>query len=373
MQNRRLSPELEKNARILDAFTRERLHSAQHTEYSVSRALRAVHAKHWPGFSIGDAPQWEDSLEFDEHNKLKRQYEAFGSTVAEGDILVPSEHLFRSLSVSPGATGGYLVGTEIGGYDHMLRQRSVAFRLEVQRITVGQENVTWPKQITASTAAWLTPGGSVSSSAATFDQGSASPHNLLAFCEIPFSLWKQAGAASDNFILEGVSRDLLTAADLAVMAGTGADGQPLGIKNTPGISSFVATSADYAKVVQPQIDVANSSAVLNPDTMGYVTYPGGAALLKARQRFTSTDSPLWRGAIHEGEIEGVRSISTKQLSAGLLFGDFSAACLIEWGGIALRINPYQDFNKGFIGVRALWMVDVAVRYPASFSFAPTIT
>ena len=373
MQNHRLSPELENSARILDKFTRERLQSAQSTDYSVSRALRALHGRHWPGFPMQNVPAWENSLEHDEHQKLKRQYEALGVTVGEGDLLVPTRQFFRSLSTSPGSKGGFLVGSDIIGYDHMLRQRSVAFRLGIQRVTVGQANLTWVKQLTASTATWLTPGGTVPSSAGTFTQTSASPHSLIAFCEIPFSLWKQADDVGDGFILDGPAKDLLTAVDLAVLAGSGADGQPLGIVNTTGIGSFSGASINYANVLQPQIDVTSANAVLDPDTMGYVTNPGGAAILKARQRFTSTDSPLWKGSIHEGEIEGVRALSTKQLSAGLLFGDFSTVNLIEWGGIALRINPYQDYSRGFVGVRAMWMVDVLVRYPASFSFASALT
>jgi HK97 family phage major capsid protein len=109
---------------------------------------------------------------------------------------------------------------------------------------------------------------------------------------------------------------------------------------------------------------------LNPAAMAYCTTPTIAALLKSRQRFTSSDSPLWKGAVHEGEIEGVRARSTKQMpSANLIMGDWSAIYLIEWGGLALRVKTYQDFNKGLVGIRAMWMIDVVVRYPLSFSVA----
>ena len=57
----------------------------------------------------------------------------------------------------------------------------------------------------------------------------------------------------------------------------------------------------------------------------------------------------------------------------MIHGDFSACSVIEWGGLVLRINPFQNFNKGFVGIRASWMIDVVVRYPLAFSLATSIT
>jgi hypothetical protein len=105
-----------------------------------------------------------------------------------------------------------------------------------------------------------------------------------------------------------------------------------------------------------------------------VTTPTVAALLKSRQRFTGSDSPLWKGAIDQGEIEGPMALSSRQMPTGsLLFGDWSSVYLVEGGGLALRVNPFQDFNRGFVGIRAMMMCDVVVRYPLSFSLATSVT
>ena len=99
-----------------------------------------------------------------------------------------------------------------------------------------------------------------------------------------------------------------------------------------------------------------------------------AQTLKGRQRFSSTDSPLWAGAIHRGIVEGIPALATKQMPAStVLYGDYSACYVLDYGGLKLRVNPHQDFNRGFVGIRASWMVDIAVRYPLSFSVATSVS
>ena len=51
-----------------------------------------------------------------------------------------------------------------------------------------------------------------------------------------------------------------------------------------------------------------------------------------RQQFTNTDTPLWVGAIHKGQISGVRAIATKQIPAAtMIYGDWSHAAVVGMG------------------------------------------
>ena len=244
MNHRNLTSNLEADARLLDAYNRNTLKIVERGGYSVTRALAALYGRHCPGFPLENVPAWENSLESDEHERLKRQYEALGQYVAQGDLLVPSGVLRRSvhtreMSSTSGAKGGYLAGSDMPFHDDLLRAHSVAFHLGSQLVGASHASLAWPKQITASTPVWLTPGGAATESAPTFVQITSTPRILLSFVNVPFSLLAQGGPAGEAFILDGLRRDLLTGVDQAVLVGTGA-GQPLGICNTPGIGGVVA-------------------------------------------------------------------------------------------------------------------------------------
>jgi hypothetical protein len=127
--------------------------------FSITRALAAKYARHWPGFPLGNVPKWEETPEYDEHQKLKREYEHLGLSVMEGDLLIPCSVLRRPVqmarerSSTTGAKGGYLVASDLLSYDDILRQRSVTLRLGVQPVEAQENNSAWPKQLTASTPA----------------------------------------------------------------------------------------------------------------------------------------------------------------------------------------------------------------------------
>jgi HK97 family phage major capsid protein len=162
--------------------------------------------------------------------------------------------------------------------------------------------------------------------------------------------------------------------DSAIINGDGANGKPTGIRNTAGIGTFSGTTLGLAALSEAQEDVLAANAMLNPATLGYATTPAVAKLLKGRQRFTGSDTPLWQGALHDGQIEGVRSIASLQLpTATMVYGDWSQVLVPEWGALAVGLNPYANFPAGIVGIRAMWFIDVIVRHAPSFTVASSIT
>jgi HK97 family phage major capsid protein len=298
----------------------------------------------------------------------------FGVPVHQGRFYVPADYLYRDLTVAAPSGGGYLVGTSNISFIDMLRNFSAAFRLGVQRLPGMRDNVTLPRQTGASTVTWLTTEGTqATESAAVFDQVTGSPNTAAAYSEISRQLLKQSDPSAELVVSRGLAADVATAADLAVFAGTGTE-QPQGIIGTAGVGAISGTTLGYTGLVQAQTDIANANAVVDPTTLGYVTTPTIAQLLKGRQRFTGTDSPLWVGAVHAGEIEGVTAVSTKQIpTAKMLYGDFSQCAVAEWGVLQVEVNPFTDFKAGIVGVRCMYSLDVIVLHPAAFTVFATIT
>jgi hypothetical protein len=72
----------------------------------------------------------------------------------------------------------------------------------------------------------------------------------------------------------------------------------------------------------------------------------------------------------DGQCLGFRGMSSNQMPASrLLFGDFAQVVVGEWGVLELAVNPVENFLAGIIGLRAMYSVDVGVRYAGAFSYA----
>jgi HK97 family phage major capsid protein len=184
----------------------------------------------------------------------------------------------------------------------------------------------------------------------------------------------QSSPSAEMIVMNDLAAVVALAVDSAAIQGTGLTGQPTGIISTSGIGSVTGTTIAYSGILEFQTDVMAANALINPATSGYVTTPAVAALLAGRQRFASTDTPLWEGGLMDGRVAGFAAMSSTQMPASrLLFGDFSQLVIAEWGALELDVNPYANFPAGITGVRAFYTVDVGVRYAASFSYSTAIT
>ena len=169
-----------------------------------------------------------------------------------------------------------------------------------------------------------------------------------------------------------LAQQVALAADAAVIAGTGTE-QPTGITQTALIGTFTGTSLDVAALLNAQVDVANANALTK--TCGYVTTSAVAGKLMARQRFAGpTGHPLWQGNLLDGQVLGFKAMSSEQVPADtMLFGDWSAVIIADWGALELAIAPFDDFAKGKTGLRAFLSMDCCLRNPGSMSVATSIT
>lgn len=349
-------------------------------KFSLARAIRACAAKSWQK----DAPY--------ELEVTRTVAQKLGKVADDNRFCVPFEVLERQhnvmeieqmrqvlglgrrdLTVATAGAGGYLVETANVGFIDILRNRSVAFRMGARRLSGLQGNVTVPRQSAAATAVWLANEAStLTESQQTFVQLSLSPKSVGAYTEISRQLLLQSSPGAEGIVSSDLSRVVAIAADLAVLNGSGASGQPTGIIGTAGIGSVTGTSLAYAGILEFQTDVAGSN--VTPASGGYVTTPAVAALMMQRVKFTSTASPLWEGNVWDGSMSGFAAMSSNQMpSANMLFGDWSEVVVGEWGVLEIEVNPYANFQAGIVGVRAIYSMDVAVQRPFAFSLATSIT
>jgi HK97 family phage major capsid protein len=291
----------------------------------------------------------------------------------ESSFFVPLDVQQRDLTVGTNSAGGYLRATDNLSFIELLRNRMVAYTLGARRLSGLVGNVTIPKQTTAATAYWLAnEGTSITEGNQVFGQLALTPRTVGAYTQVSRLLQLQSSPDVDGIVMSDLAKQIAIAADLATLAGTGTE-QPTGITQTASIGSVTGTSLAAAGIIEFQTDVAANNALNG--SLGYVTTPAVAGLLMARPELPSTGTTrLWQGNLQEGSLFGIRAITSAQMSsATMLFGDWSQVVVGEWGVLELAVNPNDDFAKALTGIRAMYTMDVGVRYAGAFSYASSIT
>lgn len=331
--------------------------------YSITRAIRAMVDRDWSAAGF----------ERECHNAILKR--AGLGDAPNGGFYVPYEVQKRDLTAGTGSQGGFLVATDnlASSFVELLRNRTLVGQLGATMLSGLVGNVTIPRQTSANSATWLANEAStITETNAAFGQIAMTPKHVGAYQEISRQLLMQSAPSVDMLVMNDLARVIAIAIDLAALEGSGASGQPTGISQTAGIGSVTGTSLAYAGILEFQSDVAGGNALA--ENCAYVTTPSVAALLAARQRFASTDTPLWEGNLLDGRMSGFRAVSTLQLTAAsMIFGDFSQVIIGDWGQLEIAMNPYANFQAAITGIRAIQTVDVGIRYAAAFSRATSIT
>lgn len=344
-------------------------------KYSLFKAIRALR------FGAVDRSVVEAaSFEIECSKVLARQL----NRPETGKILIPAEVLqrpvspeaySRAMATTPGSKGGYLVNTENMGFIEILRNRSVSMAMGARVLSGLVGNVSFARQTGKASVTWQAgEGTSVTASDQALGQLSMTPKTAIAITDVSEQLLAQSSPSAESFIMADLARDVaIDGVDAAVINGTGG-AQPLGIKNTTGVTTGQdASSATYAKILAFPTVAAGANALRgNP---GFVTNTAGAAKLMGVQRFSNTDTPLWEGNLLNGQLVGFNAMSSEQAASGnLIFGSWDEVLIGEWGVLELATdNGGTRFNAAQVGIRAMWLVDVLIRYPQAFVVSTSLS
>lgn len=345
------------------------LNSRETQKYSLFRAIRALKYGN-SNRRLMDEAAFELDCSAAVAKNLKRELTS--------SILIPAEVLqrplgegalgSRAMATQPGSKGGFMVGVQNMGFIDILRNRSVAMNMGARVLSGLQGNITMPRQTGKVTVTWQGgDGASITAGDQALGQLSMTPKTCIAITDVSEQLLAQASPSAEAFVMADLANDVaIDGVDNAVINGTGG-AQPLGIKNTTGVTTGQdAASATYAKILAFPSTAGTANAIRgNP---GFVTNTAGAAKLMTVQRFSGTDTPVWEGTMMDGTLVGFRAMSSEQLaSANLIFGSWDEIIIGEWGVLELAMDSGGTrFNQAQVGIRAMWMVDVLLRYPQCF-------
>lgn len=285
------------------------------------------------------------------------------------------EAMARAMATTPGNKGGYMVNVQNMGFIDILRNRSVAMSMGARELAGLEGNVVFPRQTGKATVTWQ--GGEHTSVTATdqaLGQLSMTPKTAIVITDVSEQLLRQSSPSAEQFVMADLAADIaIDGVDASVINGTGG-AQPLGIKNTTGVTTGQdAGTATYAKILAFPVAAGAANAIRgNP---GWVTNITGASVLMQRYRVANTDTPLWEGNLMDGQLVGFRAMSSEQIASGnLIFGSWDEVVVGSWGVLELAMDSGGTrFNAATVGIRAMWMVDVMLRYPQSFVVSTSLS
>jgi HK97 family phage major capsid protein len=284
-------------------------------------------------------------------------------------VVMPFSALTRDLTVGSASGGGYLVSTDKQRPVDILRPWSAVARAGVTILDGLVGNVSLPRVINAAQAGWTAAElQALTQSEPTLGEAVATPKHATGYMRYSRQLTLQAPAFED------FARSQLMAAvgellDQAVLAGSGAAGQPTGILNTAGIHAQAGAALSHAgtkTMRKALLDAGGEEARL-----AWVGATDVQDLLGGRQRFTGSDRTIW----DDSNILGRPANATKHVPAGVLMaGDWSRAIVCMWGpGFVVEIDPYTYFTTAKIAARIILECDLVLAPAAAFSVATTVT
>jgi len=283
-------------------------------------------------------------------------------------IVVPNEVLRRDLVVGTPSAGGNLVEDQLlaGSFIDLLRNRLALAQAGVTMLTGLQGNISIPRQTSASTAYWVGENSSPTESQQAIDQVNMTPKTVGAFVDYSRRLLLQSSIDVEGMIRNDLTRVIALEIDRVGVYGTGSSNQPQGLTLTTGIGSGVTLTSygtfDEYIAMETEVAAANADA----GSLRYIINASARGALKSTEKASNTAQFVFEN----NEINGYPAIVSNQLlNNDALFGDFSMMVMGMWSGLDLTVDPFAGATAGTVRVIALQDIDLAVKQPASFSFA----
>lgn len=277
----------------------------------------------------------------------------------------------RALTTNVFSAAGALVGTTLqsGSLVELLRNKMRVMEMGARQLSGLVGNIAIPTQTGGATAYWLAETGTTTESALAVGQISLTPHRLSAATAFSNQLLAQASIDVESFVRNDLMTILALAKDKAVLMGTGASGEPLGIVNTSNLSTSVtlanAGTITYAEALRFEKNVADNNA--DEGLLGFLTTPTVRAGTKATAKISAANSlPVWQD---DNTILGYKARTTLQNSsaATVIFGNWGDVIIGDWAGNEVIVDPYSLSMQGQVRVVMNQLCDNVLRHSKSFA------
>ena len=325
----------------------------KHSEkYSLNEAIKGCLDPKYRGF------EFEVSQDYQRNQELKNEH----------GVIVPTEQVLGQRTMTVGNLAGNVSDiSDSAKLIPFVQRIGVYSSIGLTEFSGMSSDVKIPRGTSVATASFLSLDGAsdITEGTPTMDSVSMSPTSLACFSEVSHKLVLQSSVDMENYLRSLMSESIANKLDLAVIHGSGASNQPTGMLNASGINVETYTSAiAYSDLANALSTLATDSIPLNG--LSWVVNPAEYGTLQVKDKGTDTGQFLLETGVSNdvnqvGTMLGYPVYVSEHVPAGevlLTRGQHSA--LGFFGGLELDVNPYQDFQKGTIGIRAIQDFDFQV-------------
>lgn len=302
----------------------------------------------------------------------------------------------RDLSTDVDSAGGFIVPEQyIPDLIQLFRAKTVVREMGATVLDgLTGSPVKIPKQTGGATAFWVGENNDITESQQTVDMVEARPREAAAMTVMSNQLLRLSNPSVEAMVRADIVAVLARLTDLAALRGTGASNQPLGIVNTPGVSTVAIGGAPSVDDLYDMIfELENSDADLDDAVMGWVMPPRTWNTLRKLKdgngNFILTTSPTPGNVVgtsrpaRSGMLLGHPFRTTTQMPTNLgagaeseiIFGNWKDLVIAEWGGMEIMASQETSdaFQKNQTWIRILMLMDTLIRHPESFVIGTGVT
>lgn len=287
------------------------------------------------------------------------------------DPTIKPDVLARDLTMGSNSAGGYLTQTATAPVQSLLRPWSIAAQAGVTVIPGaldrgGSHSLVIPKIASDMTAGWLAnEGSSLTPSDLDLGKLTLSPKSGGVFTNFSRLLARQ-GKVADGLLQLQMLKAIGSLVDQAIVSGTGSDGQPLGILNTPGLAHM--TGCSYPGLLTAEYNSEMGGSV---NAFALVTHPLVRSHIK-REDYLHR----W---VHDGtgqRLGGWPAYVCKDVpNDSAIAGPWEDCIFALWGTPVLEINPNDPagFKANIIQARIVIDCDLGLLNPGLWMKFTNIT
>lgn len=278
----------------------------------------------------------------------------------------------RDMQATVFNAGGAAVPTQlVVPIIELLRNRMVLDKVGIRVMAGLQGNIVIPRQEAAAVAYAVSEIGALTASQQVLGQIALAPKRVGAYQDYSKQLVFQSTPDIEAFMRDDLFQVIARMWDKLGLNGQGANSEPLGIINTPGVGSVTlgaSAAAIYGKVVSMETALRSANVedpityVSTPATKGnYKTCPEtltGATVLSGAQ------NAVWKP---DNTMNGYPAIDSNQVPSNLvLAGAWTHLIHALWGGLDITVDYYTKAINAEIRITINTWGDFAVRHPQAF-------
>jgi len=283
----------------------------------------------------------------------------------------------RDLDVSTPTQGQETVPTFLRPLIAALRPTLVTESMGASVLRGLTGNIAFPRNTNVGNATWKTEKATADEAQQNFDQLLMQPKRLTAWSEYSRQLMVQSSIDVERFVRADLMMAVGTEVDRTVYNGSGAAPEPEGLYPRAGIPTVDMGGAapTHPLIVAMETKVENANAL--ESQMGYITTPNVKGQLKTTPIDAGSGRMMWgvNPGSPFGTLNGYRAASTQQMPKdlgvgndehGLIFGNWAACMIGQWGPVDLIVNPFTKAKQAMIEVIVNSFWDINYRWDAHF-------